>query len=99
MLGLGLSWTGQVAGASGGPGSWLSRRLEWQECCRGLCSEYSQTPMDFGISQPLLLPLGTSLLPPEMAQTRETPERSCALADDGEDGSLLLPMDVARMSR
>lgn len=63
MLGPGLSWTGQVAGGSGRPGAWLSHRLEWRESCCGLCSEDPQAPMDFGISQPLLLPLALPCFP------------------------------------
>lgn len=79
MLEPGLSWTGPVAGSSVGPGSWCSQRLESQEC---LSSENSQTPMDFRISQPLLLHLCTFLLLPEMAPDLQgTLERSYLLTD------------------
>lgn len=82
MLAQGLSWTGKVTGSSGRPGSWFSQRLESQECFTGICSENSQTPMDFRISQPFLLHLCTVLPPPEMApDLQETFERSYLLTD------------------
>lgn len=82
MLEQGLSWTRKVAGRSERLGSWFSQRLESQECFTGVCSENSQTPMDFRISQPFLLHLRTLLLPPEMApDLRETFERSYLLTD------------------
>lgn len=81
MLEQGLTCTRRVAGSSGGPGSWLSQRLESQECHSRVCCESSQTPMDLRISQ-LLLHLSTLSLPPEMApDLQETLERSYLLAD------------------
>lgn len=81
MLKLGLTCTRRVTGSSERPGSWLSQRLESQECCSRGCCESSQTPMDFRISQPLLH-LRTLFLPPEMApDLQETLESSYLLAD------------------
>lgn len=81
MLEQGLTCTRKVAGSSERPGSWLSHRLESQECCSKGCCQSSQTPMDFRISQPLLH-LCTLFLPPEMApDLQETLERSYLLAD------------------
>lgn len=82
MLEPGLSCTEKVAGSSGRPGSSFSHKLESQECFTRVCSENSQTPMDFRISQPFLLHLSTFLLPPEMApDLQETFERSYLLTD------------------
>lgn len=82
MLEQGLSWTRKVAGSLGRPRSWVSLRLESQECFTGVCPEHSQTPMDFRIPQPFLLYLRSILLPPEMApDLQETFARSYLLTD------------------
>lgn len=77
MLEQGLRRSGEVK-----PGSWLSPRLESQECFARVSSESSRTLMDFRTFQPFLLHLCTVLLPPEMApDLQETCWRSYLLAD------------------